>query len=70
MLITLSLSIGLTLNLISMIKLIFILLLSLFILFLMVLLGVTAIGILTGNVGMVEEMMIFFRIPMARKIPI
>jgi len=45
-----------------MIKLIFIVLWSLFILFLMILLGVTVIGILTGSVGMVEEMMIFFKL--------
>jgi hypothetical protein len=45
-----------------MIKLIFIVLWSLFILFLMILLGVTVIGVLTGSVGMVEEMMIFFKL--------
>jgi len=33
-----------------------------FIFFLMIVLGVTAIGILTGNVGMVEEMMKFFKL--------
>jgi hypothetical protein len=43
-------------------ELIWVIPLSIAILILMIILGVTVIGILTGSVGMVEEMMIFFKL--------
>jgi hypothetical protein len=43
-------------------ELIWVIPLSIAILILMIILGVTVIGILTGSVVMVEEMMIFFKL--------
>ena len=43
-------------------ELIWIIPLSVTILILMIMLGVTLIGTLTGNIGMVEEMMKFFKL--------
>lgn len=43
-------------------ELIWLIPLSILMLTLMIILGVTAIGIITGNIGMVEEMMKFFKL--------
>ena len=43
-------------------ELLYIIPLSMFILFMMIIIGVTIIGTLTGNTGMVEEMMMFFKL--------
>jgi hypothetical protein len=45
-----------------MIEFIFALLISIVILFFMIVMGVTLIGVITGNIGMVEEMMKFFKL--------
>tara|TARA_R110001592_G_scaffold158580_3_gene389734 strand:+ start:8769 stop:8918 length:150 start_codon:yes stop_codon:yes gene_type:complete len=47
-------------------ELIWIIPLSITILILMIILGVTLAGILTGNIGMVEEMMKFFKLTKRR----
>ena len=49
-----------------MIDLIWVIPLSIAILILMIIMGVTLIGILTSNVGMVEEMMKFFKLTKQR----
>jgi hypothetical protein len=43
-------------------ELIWIIPLSLIILMLMIIMGVTLIGVMTGNIGMVKEMMKFFKL--------
>ena len=49
-----------------MIELIWVIPLSITMLMLMIILGVTLVGILTGNIGAVEEMMKFFKITKQR----
>ena len=47
-------------------ELIWVIPLSIAMLILMIILGVTLLGILTGNIGMVEEMMKFFKLTKQR----
>ena len=47
-------------------ELIWVIPLSMTMLILMIILGVTLVGILTGNIGMIEEMMEFFKLTKQR----